>query len=765
MMKVLKGLKALVALVLTLTFIALVPLNTAAAANNGKYVSEVYVAYGKDADEAKKTLEDKGFTPVDGNLNDGGKTYAMMGYKTTDDIRDSITDLAVMNMRGDYSVEDYKMLLKGQRTEIAAFLDEFMEVIREYRANLKDGKAKATYVHDLLNKYIDDDTGMKMGDLLNSVTLQDKVGVSESIEAENPDHLPDLITILLQGNAQVIKSIETLLSMATDTSFNTWLDRFADVGYDGVLGLIENERPELNTEAKQIQYADNVYGETADLLAAESAKLGEILRQYEYSGFWITDTTDEEIRNKFGDINNDPNAKTKYLDWLTIGTIREGLYNFEYERFKKGELLSFFMTPEDYADEREIYIPMAFALSKGQRYGLPFVSFMQLMTYAFVSDEGWKQSAEKITAGFDGLDQISVYQNIDRDIYREDGSVALTGAAQRSNNTADGTTGEKEDQLDTFGKITAISWAATAGLSAVTFASIAIKNSYVNAYEANPFVSYENAIFNKDNYNSIKTNEMTSVYISGRDSTIDIFPMQEKDAASKLARLEKGRFAVKLAGVIMVVTLAVAVFSAVMTIIDLCRDKSFEQLPIPNYLVDNYTDADGGSYSLNYKAVECNRTDYFGEDYTKQKSNSADLLADEGKQWLVLYASKNSKAGKPLTPNFIVQEKSAAPTGYEGVVHLIGEKGSVNVVSPAFKDYSTFSTVWQNITGDYSMYIFSKLSNDVKTYDESAGNMTASSIGGGMIALIGFGGLVLGGALGAVIAVLIVKNKKKKENA
>ena len=215
----------------------------------------------------------------------------------------------------------------------------------------------------------------------------------------------------------------------------------------------------------------------------------------------------------------------------------------------------------------------------------------------------------------------------------------------------------------------------------------------------------------------------------------------------------------------MVVTMAVAVFSTVMTIIDLCRDKSVEQLPIPNYLVDNYTDADGGSYTLNYKAVECNRTDYFGEDYTKQKGNSADLNADEGKQWLVLYASKNSKAGKPLTPDFVVQEKNTAPSGYEGFVHLIGEKGAVNVVSAAFKNYSTFSTVWQNITGDYSMYIFSKLSNDVKTYDESAGNMTASAVGGGMWAIFGFGGLVIGGALGAVIAVMINKNKKKKETA
>ena len=103
-MKLLKSIRMTVALILTLTMIALVPLNTVAAANNGKYVSEVYVAYGKDAEEAKKTLSDKGFTPVEGNLNDGGKTYAMMGFKITRDIRESITDLAVMNMRGDYSV-------------------------------------------------------------------------------------------------------------------------------------------------------------------------------------------------------------------------------------------------------------------------------------------------------------------------------------------------------------------------------------------------------------------------------------------------------------------------------------------------------------------------------------------------------------------------------------------------------------------------------------------------------------------------------------
>ena len=150
-MKAIRSIKNFIAFVLTLTFIAIVPMQTVAAANNGKYVSEVFVAYGKDADEAKRTLENRGFTPVEGNLNEGGKTYAMMGYKTTNDIRESITDLAAMNMRGDYSVEDYKKLLKDQKSEIAESLNEFMAVIREYRANLKAGKAKAAYVHDVLN--------------------------------------------------------------------------------------------------------------------------------------------------------------------------------------------------------------------------------------------------------------------------------------------------------------------------------------------------------------------------------------------------------------------------------------------------------------------------------------------------------------------------------------------------------------------------------------------------------------------------------------
>ena len=255
-MKALKGLKALVALVLTLTFIALVPLNTVAAADTGKYVSEVYVAYGKDAEAAKKALGDKGFTPIEGNLNENGDTYVMMGYKTTDNIRESITDIAVMNMDGNFNTTEYKEVLRQRKTDVAELLTEFMATIREYRANLKAGKAKATAVHDLLNKLTDDDSGKPLGDLFNSETLQDKVGVNKSITDENKEKLPDLLTILMQGNSAYILTIENLLSLAADTNDNTWVDRFAEKNYDDMLDELEDSRPDLNTPSKRAQYLD-----------------------------------------------------------------------------------------------------------------------------------------------------------------------------------------------------------------------------------------------------------------------------------------------------------------------------------------------------------------------------------------------------------------------------------------------------------------------------------------------------------------------------
>jgi hypothetical protein len=381
------------------------------------------------------------------------------------------------------------------------------------------------------------------------------------------------------------------------------------------------------------------------------------------------------------------------------------------------------------------------------------------MSYAFTNDEGWKKFAQQSKTAFDGLTEVSVYQNIDRDLYKEDGSVALTGAARRADNTADGTTGGLDDRMDTISTITALSWAAVIGSTVVTLGSISYAYHKAMAATGNDLFLYDGnhweegfvkALFHEKDYQAYMANEKNFEGLNG-------------DLHQKY--LSQARYGVKLSRILGIVTLALAVFSTVMTIIDSRRDKNFEQLPIPKYMVDNYTDADGGSYALNYKAVECNREEFFGEDYTVQTGNCADLLADEGKQWLVLYATKNSKAGKPLTPDIEGSKINEPPAGYDGCMHLFGEKSAVNSRSAAFRNYSTLSQTWQLLTGEKEVYIFTKSSNDVKPYDAASGNMTASAIGSGNSAIFGFGGLAIGLVIGALGAVFIGKGKKKKENA
>jgi hypothetical protein len=463
-MKIMTGSRRMLILVLSFVITLMAPLQAAAAPKN-QYVGDLYLAYGNDADSARQALESKGFTPIEGNLNDGGDTYAMLGYTTTDDIRYAVTDVAVMNMRGGYSVEDYKNMLHEKKSEIADFLEEFMVVVKEYRANYDGGKTRAVYVHDLLNKYTDDDTGMKLGDLFLADTLQDAVGIQESITAENNEKMPDLITILLQGNTEVVKSVEVLLSMATDTADDTWLDRFSNMTYDDLLDYVSETQPKLNTEAKQLQYLDNIYGGIAEIIAADISSIRDQLAAYEASGLDIETATEEDIENVFGD----PDAlegeeavecALAIQEWMTTGALYENMKAYEGGNFSEGELLDFFMEETDPDDAERLY-PIVASLSEGQWYGLPFVSFEMQVRTAFADEETWKSQADTAKSTINGLEELSVYANIDRDIYKEDGTVALTDKAMREKNTADGTTGSQAEQMDALSIAAAISWAAT----------------------------------------------------------------------------------------------------------------------------------------------------------------------------------------------------------------------------------------------------------------------------------------------------------------
>ena len=175
------------------------------------YISDVMVGMGETADEAKKALTDAGYTVLDKNVNEGAgsmfktEKFVYIGYKTTTDANEAITDLALMNMNGGYSFSDYAVLMDKYRdSQIKPFIERFIATIEEYRENYNSdneaNRAKANYAYTILSAIINDDTGGNMGDLLLNPT-KEELGLSDDEYKALPDEernsIVDLTTALM----------------------------------------------------------------------------------------------------------------------------------------------------------------------------------------------------------------------------------------------------------------------------------------------------------------------------------------------------------------------------------------------------------------------------------------------------------------------------------------------------------------------------------------------------------------------------------------
>ena len=168
---------------LTMSFTMLC--STVSAESKGKYVQDVFIAYGEKKEDAEKWLKDNGWEPVC-DLNDGKTSdvftdaVAVMGIQRTDDPNEAVTDMATMNMLGGYSFDDYEGLVKQKKADIDEFINTFVPALNEYRDNYngkgsEGGKKRAQMAHDILNKFYDgdpngdyavNDTGKPLGDLV-----------------------------------------------------------------------------------------------------------------------------------------------------------------------------------------------------------------------------------------------------------------------------------------------------------------------------------------------------------------------------------------------------------------------------------------------------------------------------------------------------------------------------------------------------------------------------------------------------------------------
>ena len=197
------------------------------ALNAKTYISEIKTFYGRNEAEVKKFCEAEGFILSKVDLNEGAaepyKTERLMiglGYKTTTDPGDAITDLTLLDMKNTHYEElDYKDFLDKHLDNFRNEAAQIMSLVNNFRQKYADGSPNALMTYDTLNLiYVDEDKPHdKVSNLLGEFL----------INSDKAD-IPFFEKYIQRGNAVILSRIVDLLSTAVadyNDDDTTWVER------------------------------------------------------------------------------------------------------------------------------------------------------------------------------------------------------------------------------------------------------------------------------------------------------------------------------------------------------------------------------------------------------------------------------------------------------------------------------------------------------------------------------------------------------------
>ena len=509
--------RILVAFVLAVLTAALAPAQIFAA-SKPVYISDVMVGMGETAEEAKAALTSEGYTVLDRNLNEGAgsafKTdkFVYIGYKTTADPDEAITDLAVMNMNGGYSFTDYEVLMNKYRdSQIRPFINKFMAAIKEYRVNYESdipgNKAKADFAYSILSHIKEDDSGSNMGDLLLKPT-KEELGMTDAeykaLPKEEKSQIVDLTTAIMQGNTQVVYLMEQMLAISTDTSETTWLERLSDLGPDG-LDVKYAEAGVRPTEANREMAA--LYSDTvktilagwvdfrAELLefdmefkSSSGGETGEV-EDVDFSQLVNYDVPEVESTGEKPDLEQASEEVDSLVDSMasmmssgeqlyseTEGSDIAGIYGIITSLpYGDGTLFDFFTLEysEVSGDNISALYPLASTLTEGQTAALDLLPLRLLVQIGATVTDAFEQFSPENSNMFEGLDfigGISIYLDVNRELFSD--KVAFTSEALRKGLDKENGWMTPDQDLLGLSRLTTLSWAVSGFFGALTLVSV-----------------------------------------------------------------------------------------------------------------------------------------------------------------------------------------------------------------------------------------------------------------------------------------------------
>ncbi len=690
-----------------------------AASSKATYIKDVVISYGDTEEEAKNWLTENGYEILDNNLNEGAddlissKRAVYLGYTTTNDAEEAITDMRLMNMQGGYSVQDYQIMLEEQKTNIRSFLDKFLIAVNEYRANYNAGQQRAVAAHDMLNLLYDDDTQQYMGDLLlNKVKEEYSDEEWSALSDDAKSKIGDMTTILMQGNSNAVLAIQQLIAMSTDSNDNTWIERYESAKtYDEMLEeLMDGDGLTINEAESQLA---SEYDEDAKILADKLESYKTFLDSYTNTDPELTIASSQETIDAYQEAHED----FDYTNWLAAGTQYELLYTMTNDDIS---LLDLF-TGDDYdvqEADRYLLYPLVSVLTDAQRACLDLMSLYQIVAWGINDDNSTKEAMAQMDLSAFKEQDNSIYDGVDRTIFSDD--VALTNEALRlqassGQNVVDGV-------WDCVSLTSFILWGVF-GTSVVCSAiavgvNLHLNNLLVNSPKLraaflndgmNPFEVIQT--FNKETIRHLESakesidavtkaaNAVKAQMNAIPDKVADLATyqamkkqynqlLQEASNARTEAIYSTGStgtwakityYAGAAMVTVAVVLMAVSIWS---TYQDLKEYYNAEFTPIPRHIVDEGVDEYDAKVYTYYDAVTCNREEKnMVTDSTKLLGNYADLNGDVGRQWVALYTTKDKNAGNPLTELKVQYEDSSLPDETYTALSMFGEDTAQNLTN------------------------------------------------------------------------------------
>ena len=475
------------ALTLSALILALLPLQV--LAETPDYVAEVKIGMGDTAEEAYNALAKDGYTVLtygDSYENSTGgddyKQYAdlnekagsdmpifgkgdkvvFLGYKTTKNSGEAVTDLAVMNMRGGYSVNDYNLLMEAEiNNQVTPFIEKFMAAVRDYRENYasenESNRARAEFVHDMLNRMVDPDTGMLIGDLFLNESKEELGEAYDKLSAADKKMHGDFTTIFMQSNGALLYTMESLLARSADTSDKTWVQRFEGKTVEDLLAQFGNMLPsdaekqldrkyndlantllltwndtraKLRDADKAIEAAEQILDtdlfeenpDVAEGLDNADAALDDLLESGQ-DGEEDEALADEAFQTVAEALLKEEAVTEAVIDEIKLIKFARSVQAMKEIKYEDGTLFDFFMLPyEEVSDGdniRRLY-PIAAALSEGQMAALDFLPLYELVLIGTVDGKAYAELELQDENEEDVIRDVSIYDGVNREIYQKD---------------------------------------------------------------------------------------------------------------------------------------------------------------------------------------------------------------------------------------------------------------------------------------------------------------------------------------------------------